>query len=100
MLGNKLLVGSVNGNHRHFAMGIQALSLGEHTYPGVTSRMLTNPIGGLDDFRQIMPQLEDKEALKVFVNVAYGRVQHAIGFRRPRRRVDDHALTFHENHRL
>jgi threonine dehydrogenase-like Zn-dependent dehydrogenase len=70
VLGNKLLVGSVNGNHRHFEMAIQALSLGEHTYPGVTSRILTHPVDGLDNYRRIMPLLEDKEALKVFVNVA------------------------------
>src|SRR5277367_3669126 len=70
VLGNKLLVGSVNGNHRHFELGIQALSLGEHTYPGVTGRILTNPVAGLDNYRQIMGLLENKEALKVFVNVA------------------------------
>jgi len=70
VLGNKLLVGSVNGNRRHFELGIEALSLGEHTFPGVTGRILTNPIAGLDRFAEMMAQLEDKEALKVFVNVA------------------------------
>jgi threonine dehydrogenase-like Zn-dependent dehydrogenase len=70
VLGNKLLVGSVNGNRRHFELGIQALSLGEHTYPGVTGKILTNPIDGLDDYQKIMPLLEDKEALKVYVNIA------------------------------
>ena len=70
VLGNKLLVGSVNGNRRHFELGIQALSVAEHAYPGVTGRILTNPISGLDNFRQIMPTLEDKEALKVYVNIA------------------------------
>src|SRR3954454_17837349 len=69
VLGNKLLVSSVNGNRRHFELGIQALSHGEHTYPGVTGRMLTNPIDGLDRYREMMRLLEDKEALKVFVNV-------------------------------
>ena len=39
VLGNKLLVGSVNGNRRHFELGIQALSHGELTYPGVTGRI-------------------------------------------------------------
>ena len=70
VLGNKLLVGSVNGNRRHFELGIQALSLGEHTYPGVTSRILTHPIAGLDHYEEMMKKLEDKEALKVFVEVA------------------------------
>jgi len=71
VLGNKLLVSSVNGNRRHFELGIQALSHGEHTYPGVTERILTHPVAGLDNYQEMMRLLvEDKEALKVFVNVA------------------------------
>ena len=70
VLGNKLLVSSVNGNRRHFELGIQALSHGEHTYPGVTERILTHPVAGLDQYQEMMHLLEDKEALKVFVNVA------------------------------
>ena len=70
VLGNKLLVSSVNGNRRHFESGLQALSHGEHTYPGVTERILTHPVDGLDSYREMMEMLEHKEALKVFVNVA------------------------------
>lgn len=70
VLGNKLLVASVNGNRRHFELGIQALSHGEHTYPGVTERILTNPVDGLDRYREMMKLLEEKDALKVYVNVA------------------------------
>jgi threonine dehydrogenase-like Zn-dependent dehydrogenase len=70
VLGNKLLVSSVNGNRHHFEMGIQALSLGEHTYPGVTERILTHPVAGLEKYKEMMQLLEDKEALKVFVDVA------------------------------
>jgi glucose 1-dehydrogenase len=71
VLGNKLLVSSVNGNRRHFELGIQALSHGEHTYPGVTGRILTHPVAGLENYREMMRLLvEDKEALKVFVDVS------------------------------
>jgi len=70
VLGNKLLVSSVNGNRRHFELGIQALSVGEHTYPGVTGRILTHPVAGLDRFAEMMRMLEDKEALKVYVEIA------------------------------
>ena len=70
VLGNKLLVSSVNGNRRHFELGIAALSLGELTYPGVTERILTNPVAGLDNYQEMMRLLvEDKDALKVFVNI-------------------------------
>src|SRR3954452_2844819 len=70
VLGNKLLVSSVNGNRRHFELGIQALSHGELTYPGITERILTDPVAGLERYREMMGVLEDKDALKVFVNVA------------------------------
>jgi threonine dehydrogenase-like Zn-dependent dehydrogenase len=70
VLGNKLLVSSVNGNHRHFEEGLRALSHGELTYPGVTERILTHPVAGLDQYREMMGLLEDKGPLKVYVNVA------------------------------
>lgn len=70
VLGNKLLVSSVNGNRRHFELGLEALSHGELTYPGVTERILTHPVTGLESYREMMALLEEKSALKVFVNVA------------------------------
>lgn len=73
VLGNKLLVGSVNANFRHFEMGIADLALGEVTYPGVIERILTSPVNGLDNYREMMRLLvEDRDALKVYVNVAEG----------------------------
>jgi len=70
VLGNKLLVSSVNGNRRHFELGLQALAHGELTYPGVTERILTHPVAGLERYEEMMRLLQEKEALKVFVNVA------------------------------
>ncbi|MFI5461134.1 MAG: glucose 1-dehydrogenase [Isosphaerales bacterium] len=70
VLGNKLLVSSVNGNRRHFEQGIQALSHGELTYPGVTGQILTHAVPGLENYQEMIRLLEEKEALKVFVNVA------------------------------
>lgn len=73
VLGNKLLLGSVNANFRHFELGIADLALGEVTYPGVIQRILTTPVQGLDNYREMMRLLvEDKEALKVYVEVAEG----------------------------
>jgi len=70
VLGNKLLVSSVNGNRHHFELGLQALSHGELTFPGVTRRILTHPVAGLDRYEEMMRLLEDKEALKVYVDIA------------------------------
>ena len=70
VLGNKLLLGSVNANRNHFEMGIRDLALGEMMYPGVLEKILTNPVEGLDNYAEMMRLLvEDKNALKVFVDV-------------------------------
>ena len=73
VLGNKLLLGSVNANRRHFEIGIADLALGEVTYPGVIERILTNPVPGIKSYKEMMRLLvEDKDALKVYVDVAEG----------------------------
>jgi hypothetical protein len=71
VLGNKLLVGSVNANRTHFESGIRDLAYGEMMNPGVTEKMLTTPVDGLDNYAEMMRLLvEDDDALKVYVNVA------------------------------
>ncbi len=71
VLGNKLLLGSVNANFKHFESGIADLALGEVTYPNVIEKILTTPIDGLENYETMMKALvEDKDALKVYVNVA------------------------------
>jgi len=71
VLGNKLLLGSVNANREHFEMGIRDLAMGEMMFPGVTQRILTSPVDGLDNYKEMMRLLvEDQDALKVFVNVS------------------------------
>ncbi len=71
VLGNKLLLGSVNANYRHFEIGIADLALGEVTYPNVIERILTTPVAGIKNYKEMMRLLvEDKDALKVYVEVA------------------------------
>ena len=70
VLGNKLLVGTVNGNWKHFEQGITAMAVGELMFPGVTPKILTHPIQGLDNYKQMMHLLETGDCLKVFVEVA------------------------------
>lgn len=73
VLGNKLLLGSVNANREHFEMGIKDMALGEVMFPGVIQRILTTPIQGLESYQKMMQTLvEDNEALKVYVDVAEG----------------------------
>lgn len=71
VLGNKLLLGCVNANREHFELGIRDLAAGEAMFPGVIGRLLTHPVAGLDQYREMMRLLvEDRQALKVFVEVA------------------------------
>jgi threonine dehydrogenase-like Zn-dependent dehydrogenase len=71
VLGNKLLLGSVNANREHFESGIKDLALGEVMYPGVIQKILTNAVDGLDHYQDLMRLLiEEKSALKVYMNVA------------------------------
>jgi len=71
VLGNKLLLGSVNANRFHFESGVKDLALGEVMYPDIIEKILTNPVEGLDGFPEMMRLLvEEKSALKVYVNVA------------------------------
>jgi threonine dehydrogenase-like Zn-dependent dehydrogenase len=70
VLGNKLLLGSVNGNRDHFEIGIRDLSQGELTYPGVIQQILTTPVRGLDNYQEMMHLLTEGKHLKVFVEVA------------------------------
>ena len=71
VLGNKLLLGTVNANRTHFEQGIRDLAYGEVMYPGQVERILTNPVDGLENFAEMIRLLvEEKSALKVWVNVA------------------------------
>lgn len=73
VLGNKLLLGSVNANRTHFESGIRDLALGDMMYPGVLEKILTHPVDGLDNYQEMMRLLvEDKDALKVYVDIADG----------------------------
>lgn len=69
VLGNKLLVASVNANRRHFEAGIKDLAHAEAQFPGVTRKILTHPLQGLDKYQEMMSLLSDKNALKVYLNV-------------------------------
>lgn len=71
VLGNKLLLGSVNANREYFESGIRDFAMSEVMYPGVIEKILTNPVDGLDNYAEMMRLLvQEKSALKVFVNVA------------------------------
>ncbi|WP_447977488.1 glucose 1-dehydrogenase [Candidatus Nitrospira bockiana] len=70
VLGNKVMVGTVNANRDYFEAGVYDLSRAELEFPGWLSKLLTHPVDGLERYREMMRLLtEAKGAIKVFVNV-------------------------------
>ena len=66
-----MLLGSVNANRQHFEAGVKDLALAEVSFPGAVEKILTHPVEGLDRYEEMIRLLvEEKTALKVFVNVA------------------------------
>jgi glucose 1-dehydrogenase len=71
VLGNKVMVGSVNAARMDFVSGVDDLIKAEALYPGWLKRLLTTPIDGLENYEQMMEHLtNDEDAIKVFVEVA------------------------------
>ena len=70
VLGNKVVVGTVNANREHFETAIRDFSQSELTWPGWISRLLTHRLEGLESFSEMMTLLtEGKNVIKVFIDL-------------------------------
>lgn len=71
VLGNKLMVGTVNANRDYFEEGVRDFALAEAEYKGWLSKLLTHPVQGLENFRQAFDHLEHtRDAIKVYYEIA------------------------------
>jgi glucose 1-dehydrogenase len=71
VLGNKVMVGTVNANREYFEMGVKDLAHAEAQYPGWLERLLTHPVRGLENWEQLLDTLTSaKGAIKVYCEVA------------------------------
>jgi threonine dehydrogenase-like Zn-dependent dehydrogenase len=71
VLGNKVMVGTVNAAPNDFRTGVDDLIKAEAIYPGWLAQLLTTPINGLESYQEMIRALtEDREAIKVYVQVA------------------------------
>jgi threonine dehydrogenase-like Zn-dependent dehydrogenase len=59
VLGNKLMFGTVNAGKEHFAEGVRDLTQCESLYPGWLESMLTHPVEGIENYRQMFDLLND-----------------------------------------
>ncbi len=71
VLGNKVVVGSVNANREYFEAGVRDFSQCEAQFPGWLDQFLTHPVEGLENYAELLDKLTHaKGAIKVYCNVA------------------------------
>jgi len=71
VLGNKVMVGTVNANREYFETGVGHLSQAELEYPGWLGKLLTDPVKGLENYGELFQKLTSPNgAIKVFCQVA------------------------------
>ncbi|MGE3843276.1 MAG: glucose 1-dehydrogenase [Vicinamibacterales bacterium] len=70
VLGNKVVVGSVNAARTDFERGVSDLVMAEALWPGWLGRLLTHRVAGLDRYDEMRRYLTDAtDAIKVVVDV-------------------------------
>jgi glucose 1-dehydrogenase len=71
VLGNKVMVGTVNANREYFETGIRDMAQCEAEYPGWLGRLMTHPVSGLDNYAELFRTLETaKGSIKVYLEIA------------------------------
>ena len=70
VLGNKVMVGSVNASRENFETGVRDMSQAEAEYSGWLRRLLTHPVRGLEGYRDLFERLQNPNgAIKIFCEV-------------------------------
>ena len=57
VLGNKVMVGTVNANREYFESGVQDMSAAILEYGGWLSKLLTHPVNGLEGYEELLELL-------------------------------------------
>jgi threonine dehydrogenase-like Zn-dependent dehydrogenase len=71
VLGNKVMVGTVNANREYFETGVTHMAMAEAQYAGWLSRLLTHKVEGLENHRQLIDLLTTaRNAVKVYCEIA------------------------------
>jgi threonine dehydrogenase-like Zn-dependent dehydrogenase len=71
VLGNKVMVGTVNANREYFESGVKDMTHAESQYPGWLARLLTHPVQGLENWQLLLDTLTGaRGAIKVYCEVA------------------------------
>jgi glucose 1-dehydrogenase len=71
VLGNKVMVGSVNASRDNFESGVRDFAQAEAEYPGWLRQLLTDRVAGLDNYRDLFARLQNPNgAIKIYCEVA------------------------------
>ena len=70
VLGNKVMVGTVNASHADYVRGVNDLVQAEARFPGWLEQLLTTPVHGLEQYKEMLRHLEEHDAIKVYMEVA------------------------------
>lgn len=71
VLGNKVMVGTVNANREYFESGVKDMAQAVLEYGDWLSRLLTHPVAGLENYEQLFENLTNaRDAIKVYCEVA------------------------------
>jgi threonine dehydrogenase-like Zn-dependent dehydrogenase len=70
VLGNKVMVGTVNASRADFESGVRDIAMAVARWPGWLERLLTHPVSGLDDAPKALTLLGTPGAIKVYVEVS------------------------------
>jgi threonine dehydrogenase-like Zn-dependent dehydrogenase len=71
VLGNKVMVGTVNANREYFEAGVRDMAHAQAQYPGWLERLLTHPVRGLENWRLLLDTLTGtRGAIKVYCVVS------------------------------
>jgi len=71
VLGNRVMLGSVNAAREHFEAGVRDMIHAESAYPGFLKSLLTHPVPGLAKVDELVEKLTTaKGAIKVYCEVA------------------------------
>jgi threonine dehydrogenase-like Zn-dependent dehydrogenase len=70
VLGNKLMLGTVNAGRADFEQGVRDLVQAEAAYPGWLEQLLTHPVRGLENWPMLFEALNGKKGvIKAFLEV-------------------------------
>jgi glucose 1-dehydrogenase len=71
VLGNKVMVGTVNANREYFEAGVRDMAQAEAEYPGWLRRLMTHPVKSLTNYGELFQKLTSPNgAIKIYCEVA------------------------------